>query len=88
MFTEKVSVLRLHHCRKLITGLRCSPQSRPLVLQHQGTPSHDDDHHQGRHEQLRQGLGIKGAQPIVFHHGWPLSSDDWDNQMMPFTSAI
>lgn len=28
--------------------------------------------------------GPKSAQPIVFHHGWPLSSDDWDNQMMFF----
>src|SRR5687767_1030954 len=24
------------------------------------------------------------GQPIVFHHGWPLSSDDWDGQMMYF----
>ncbi|WPO39885.1 alpha/beta hydrolase [Tardiphaga sp. 42S5] len=24
------------------------------------------------------------GQPIVFHHGWPLSADDWDNQMMFF----
>ena len=23
--------------------------------------------------------GPKDAQPIHFHHGWPLSSDDWDN---------
>ena len=22
------------------------------------------------------------GQPIVFHHGWPLSGDDWDGQMM------
>ena len=22
--------------------------------------------------------------PIVFSHGWPLSSDDWDSQMMYF----
>ena len=22
--------------------------------------------------------------PIVFHHGWPLSGDDWDNQMLYF----
>ena len=29
--------------------------------------------------------GPKDAQPIVFHHGWPLSSDDWDNQMMFFS---
>lgn len=28
--------------------------------------------------------GDKTAQPIVFHHGWPLSADDWDNQMMFF----
>jgi len=28
--------------------------------------------------------GPKTAQPIVFHHGWPLSADDWDNQMMFF----
>jgi len=28
--------------------------------------------------------GPKDAQPIVFSHGWPLSSDDWDAQMMFF----
>jgi non-heme chloroperoxidase len=28
--------------------------------------------------------GSKNAQPIVFHHGWPLTADDWDNQMMFF----
>jgi non-heme chloroperoxidase len=28
--------------------------------------------------------GPKSAQPIVFHHGWPLSSDDWDTQMLFF----
>ncbi|MBT1883473.1 alpha/beta hydrolase [Enterobacter mori] len=28
--------------------------------------------------------GSKEAQPIVFHHGWPLSADDWDNQMLFF----
>jgi len=26
----------------------------------------------------------KNAAPLVFHHGWPLSADDWDNQMMFF----
>ncbi len=30
--------------------------------------------------------GPKEAQPIVFHHGWPLSSDDWDAQMLFFLS--
>jgi len=24
------------------------------------------------------------GQPIVFHHGWPLTADDWDNQMLFF----
>lgn len=24
------------------------------------------------------------GQPVVFHHGWPLSADDWDNQMLFF----
>jgi non-heme chloroperoxidase len=28
--------------------------------------------------------GPKHAQPIVFHHGLPLSSDDWDTQMLFF----
>jgi non-heme chloroperoxidase len=30
--------------------------------------------------------GPKNAQPIVFHHGWPLSSDDWDAQMLFFVA--
>jgi non-heme chloroperoxidase len=28
--------------------------------------------------------GPRSAQPIVFHHGWPLSADDWDAQMLFF----
>ncbi|OAJ67096.1 alpha/beta fold hydrolase [Gluconobacter cerinus] len=30
--------------------------------------------------------GAKDAQPLVFHHGWPLSADDWDAQMLFFLS--
>ena len=26
------------------------------------------------------------APPIMFHHGWPLTADDWDNQMLYFLS--
>src|SRR5436305_1802879 len=26
------------------------------------------------------------GQPIVFSHGWPLSADDWDGQMMFFVN--
>jgi non-heme chloroperoxidase len=29
--------------------------------------------------------GPRDAQPIVFHHGWPLSADDWDNQLLFFS---
>ncbi|SHO66637.1 Pimeloyl-ACP methyl ester carboxylesterase [Pseudoxanthobacter soli DSM 19599] len=28
--------------------------------------------------------GPKDAQPIHFHHGWPLSADDWDTQLLFF----
>ncbi len=28
--------------------------------------------------------GPRTAQPLVFHHGWPLSSDDWDSQLLFF----
>lgn len=30
--------------------------------------------------------GPRDAQPIMFHHGWPLSSDDWDAQMLFFVA--
>jgi non-heme chloroperoxidase len=30
--------------------------------------------------------GPRSAQPIMFHHGWPLSSDDWDAQMLYFVA--
>ncbi|MEU3102404.1 alpha/beta fold hydrolase [Streptomyces griseoflavus] len=30
--------------------------------------------------------GPRDAAPVVFHHGWPLSGDDWDNQMLFFLS--
>ncbi|MEU6670869.1 alpha/beta hydrolase [Streptomyces sp. NPDC046727] len=28
--------------------------------------------------------GPRDGEPIVFHHGWPLSADDWDSQMLFF----
>jgi non-heme chloroperoxidase len=30
--------------------------------------------------------GDKNAQPVVFHHGWPLSGDEWDSQVLFFLS--
>ncbi len=31
--------------------------------------------------------GPRDAQALVFHHGWPLTADDWDTQMMFFLNA-
>ena len=28
------------------------------------------------------------VQPIVFSHGWPLSADDWDTQMLFFLGTV
>lgn len=28
--------------------------------------------------------GSRDSQPIMFHHGWPLSADDWDAQLLFF----
>jgi hypothetical protein len=28
------------------------------------------------------------GEPIFFHHGWPLSADDWDAQMMFFLGKV
>lgn len=30
--------------------------------------------------------GPRDGKPVVFHHGWPLSADDWDSQMLWFLS--
>ena len=30
--------------------------------------------------------GLKDARPLVFHHGWPLSGDDWDAQLLFFVN--
>jgi non-heme chloroperoxidase len=44
----------------------------PMITTHDGTQIFFKD------------WGPKTAQPIVFHHGWPLSGDDWDTQMLYF----
>ncbi|PZR05394.1 MAG: alpha/beta hydrolase [Archangium gephyra] len=37
-------------------------------------------------ELFHKDLGPKNAQPIFFHHGWPLSSDEWEAQFLFFLS--
>src|ERR1700693_3459705 len=53
----------------------------------------DDNRSEGRHPmgivKTKDGVEIfykdwGKSQPIVFSHGWPLSADDWDNQMLFF----
>lgn len=44
----------------------------PGVVTNDGTEIHYKD------------WGPRDAQPIMFHHGWPLSSDDWDTQLLFF----
>lgn len=44
----------------------------PTIATHDGTEIYYKD------------WGSKDSQPFVFHHGWPLTSDDWDTQMLYF----
>src|SRR5688500_5300053 len=44
----------------------------PTITTHDGTQIYFKD------------WGPKNAQPIVCQHGWPLSADDWDTQMLYF----
>ena len=68
------------------------PATRTTVAS-AATPSHATAEQQriGNTVTTRDGVeiyykdwGPKNAQAIVFHHGWPLSGDDWDTQMLYF----
>jgi non-heme chloroperoxidase len=54
---------------------------RSAYNQRQGS-RHANGHHQGRNRNLLQGLGFGAA--YLFSHGWPLSADDWDAQLLFF----
>ena len=50
---------------------------------------HPSTRHEGSYVTTKDGVQIfykdwGSGRPIVFSHGWPLSSDDWDNQMLFF----
>src|SRR4026208_844785 len=57
-----------------MTCLPQGSQTMPTITTHDGVAIFYKD------------WGQKDAQPIVFHHGWPLSADDWDTQMLYFLS--
>src|ERR1041384_698235 len=57
--------------------MTCLPegsQTMPTITTHDGV------------EIFYKDWGQKDAQPLVFHHGWPLSADDWDAQLLYFLS--
>jgi len=52
---------------------------------------HPSTRHEGSYVTTKDGVQIfykdwGSGRPIVFSHGWPLSSDDWDNQMLFFVN--
>ena len=54
-------------------------------------PSNGANHMSSSTFTLKDGVQIYykdwgSGQPIMFHHGWPLSADDWDAQMLFFLS--
>jgi len=65
--------------------------SLPLAQSAQAAPSSSAQRTGGGVITVKDGTQIfykdwGTGQPIVFHHGWPLSSDDWDAQMLFFLS--
>ena len=64
----------------LLTGPASA--ATPISEPRQRNERHEHDHHQRRRRDFYKDWGH--GQPIVFHHGWPLSSDDWDAQMLFF----
>jgi non-heme chloroperoxidase len=58
-------------------------ETRPTSF-HQGDPEMNYVTTSDGVELFYKDWGPKDAQPIVFHHGWPLSADDWDAQMLFF----
>jgi non-heme chloroperoxidase len=55
------------------------PHANPKERRHMGTITTKDGT-----EIFYKDWGPKDARPLVFHHGWPLSADDWDAQMLYF----
>jgi non-heme chloroperoxidase len=77
-------------------GLESQAQGAPLVALNQDAPWGLSDHHpvntgKGQMARITTKDGVEifykdwgKGQPIVFSHGWPLSADDWDAQMLFF----
>jgi non-heme chloroperoxidase len=66
------------------TVLSAHVLSKTLTSQENFSMTDDTITTQGGIRLYYKDWGPKTAQPIVFSHGWPLSADDWDAQMMFF----
>jgi non-heme chloroperoxidase len=89
-------MLRGDHIARSFNALACAATLSPAIHA-AGNPTKGDgdsiNTYQGDHpmNKVRTKDGVEifykdwgSGQPIVFSHGWPLSSDDWDPQMMFF----
>lgn len=66
----------------MLANLPALAQSQPILVSGAAAMSHIET--KDGTKIFYKDWGPKSAQPIVFHHGWPLTADDWDNQLMYF----
>ncbi len=78
------TLLELGGAGALATVLSSLPVAAAATPQAKGAPPMPSVTTKDGVEIFYKDWGPKGAQPIMFHHGWPLSADDWDTQMLFF----
>jgi non-heme chloroperoxidase len=97
-FRERISTATITRRDVVIVGVSVAALATLSPAAHAaGDPAKSSgdsiNEHQGEHSmnkvRTKDGVDIfykdwGSGQPVVFSHGWPLSSDDWDPQMMFF----
>ena len=69
-----------------LAGCASLPPARFAIPSNEGTETMPNIVTKDGTEIFYKDWGPKDATPIVFHHGWPLTADDWDAQMLFFLS--
>ncbi len=69
-----------------VAGMSLLPLTFEAASAHPGAPTMPTFSTKSGVQIFFKDWGPKDATPLVFHHGWPLSADDWDNQMLYFLS--